>query len=529
VGRDDDEPVTQTNVEGRASSFADITITEIEDESGDTLTRKDVRGADSEFHALEPPTLEPNMSVRGLAMAVHIAPAVPAVVPPLTQPSAGAGAASEDDEDRTTQNIEAHLLDVYEREHAAKAAAVPSTKVSPIVITPSEPFRVTSSGPVRDGPRDPSPVIRRRTPIPAAGRPVQSSEPDISEVITAPRVQGLPTASADDDDEADEDTVTDAMRSRRVTADARDVAALAAAAEAAAALRDAAYRETIGDGDLDDETRTSQKVQVSASVLAAARIDESREAQAALDNKAAAGGTVKMYFNPATGKASPFADTEQSFAPNPPIMNTGMPAHAPPPAFPMAPGQAPFPAPVIVQQVPAFLETTRAGRPRRKRRRGRVFLVFLIAFGAAAAAVFYRDRLPERITQYLPEIALPGAPGVAPTPSVVPAASEAPSATATSPSSEATAASAAPSAVTAPSATAAAVATASGAASSSSSSASASSSSASASAAASASASAAASAAASAQRAKKLPVRPPPPPPPIRREKPRTPVDDRGF
>jgi hypothetical protein len=522
VGRDEDEPVTQTNVEGRASSFADITITEIEDESGDTLTRKDVRGADSEFHALEPPTLEPNMSVRGLAMAVHIAPAVPAVVPPLTQPSAAP--ASDDDEDRTTQNIEAHLLDVYEREHA-KAAGVPSTKVSPIVITPSEPFRVTSSGPAPEGSRDRSPVIRRRTPIPAAGRPVQSSEPDISEVITAPRVQGLPTASADDDDdaEADEDTVTDAMRSRRVTADARDVAALAAAAEAAAALRDAAYRETIGDVD-DEETRTSQKVQVSASVLAAARIDESREAQAALDNKAAAGGTVKMYFNPATGKASPFADTEQSFAPNPPLMNTGMPAHAPPPAFPMAPGQAPFPAPVIVQHVPAFLETTRAGRPRRKRRRGRVLLVFVIAFGAAAAAVFYRDRLPERITQYLPEIALPGAPGVAPTPSVVPAASEAPSATATSPSSEATAASAAPSAVTTPSATAAAVATASGAASSSSSS------SASASAAASASASAAASAAASAQRAKRLPVRPPPPPPPpIRREKPRTPVDDRGF
>jgi hypothetical protein len=496
VGRDDDDPVTQINVELDASKLDEITITESGESPADALrlpSSSDPSPADSEPHTLEPQTLEPGMSVRGLGpISTSMPGSAPATGAKPTQasPKAPAVPAGEDDDDeRTTRSIESHLLEVYEKERAAKARA----QLPPIVITPSEPFRVTASGVVSEMPRS---VPRRPAPIPAAGRPAMESEPDISEVITA---RGGPETIPDDDvEDAEDETVTDAMRSPLLASKAKQLEAEGARVE------DDAEEQIVSDSDGEEETSTSQKVRAVVAAAFAATAESLPGTTRGLvgieelDAKAAAGGTVRMYFDPHTKKASPFADTEQSFPTVPPLPhNVGAS-----PALPAFPAPAPLPVIAPPPVVPAALETTRAGRPR-KRRRGRILFLFLFFFAVGAGGVFYRDRLPARITRYLPARLLPAAPVAAAPQSVAPMPSEVPS---SEPSAAASAsASASPSA-------SASTSTMSPSASPS------------ASAAPSASASAAGSA-----RGKKPPRPPAPPPPPIKREKPRPSGDDHGF
>ena len=97
------------------------------------------------------------------------------------------------------------------------------------------------------------------------------------------------------------------------------------------------------------------------------------EARTKLDQQAAAGGTVRMFFDPRTGKATAHPDTDAS----------PVPAQPPP---------APPPVSVVRNVPPSALATALVPR-RSKPRVGRIVFVFVVACGLTGAGVYYRARL----------------------------------------------------------------------------------------------------------------------------------------
>ena len=374
----------------------------------------------------EPSTLEPHLSVRGL-----VAPSSGASPPPATFAEVGgrAGSEAEDDEERTTQNIESNLHAVYERALAASTSSSsgPLTQLSPIIMTPSEPIRLESSRTALEGAGQP----RRPAPIPAAGRPPDPEWERESEVTARPGASLAEAArsSAASGDAYDEDeTSTNAMHSDLVAASR-------------------ARAETVPLPTTDDEpdTRTVKAPLTMASEQALFVDSPGRkqagvdDAHANLDAQAGAGATVRMFFNAATGQATAHPESDRS----------PLPAQSPMQAFGEQPTVQALPLqrhpamgapPIAWDPSPASLETT-LGRRRKPRRVGRLVVVFVLACAASGVGVLYRDRLSPWIMAHAPA----GWREPAPVASVVPSATSAPEPATSAPAASASsAASAAP-------------------------------------------------------------------------------------
>lgn len=279
---------------------------------------------------------------------------------------------------------------------------------------------------------------RRPAPIPAAGRPPEPSEwetelselSDHSEVTARPgaNVAALIRASAArdaGDDDYEEETKTDAVQ-------AELVATARARAQTVPILGEDPGLEPEDPGLEPEETRTAKAPPTTAPAQAlflesaAPRrpligVDEAR---AELDAKSAAGGTVRMFYNPATGKVAPHPDSERS----------PLPAPRPAPPFGEQPTVQALPlqqnpalgAPAIVRNPsPASLDATVGSRPK-PRRVGRLVLLFVLACATSGAGVHYRHQIAPWVTARLP--ASWRAPRVAVVTSP-PSASEAPAAT----------------------------------------------------------------------------------------------------
>jgi hypothetical protein len=215
------EPLTQINVDLEPSIVSLVTVTR--PGGGAPISAFAASAADS-----EPSTLEPQLSVRGLARGSGHAPG-------SVEAPAASGRREHDDE-RTTGSIDARLLEAYGSGRAVDDASTqPNPGHLPVVITPSEPFRVTSAQ-ISEKPRSSQAATpRRAAPIPAAGRRPEV-DPDMAEptVKRAPysladhtfdeivdRVDSAATKEVEDAEHAEEDeedeedeTVTDAMRAR---------------------------------------------------------------------------------------------------------------------------------------------------------------------------------------------------------------------------------------------------------------------------------------------------------------------------
>ena len=374
----DDPAVTEIDVEVDASMVSEITITRT-GASPITAFADSASPADN-----EPTTLEPQLGVRGL-----VAPA--SSPPPATFAEVGTRRGSEADdeeEERTTQNIESHVLAVYERAVSAAASSAPLTQLSPIAVTPSEPIRLESSRAAIAGASQP----RRPAPIPAAGRPPEPErDKDRGPVTTRRGPAKADDSSGDDDDE----TETDAVHS--------DLVAFSRAqARTVPVIKEDPGLEP-------EETRTVQAPLTMASEQALF-IDSAAprrerfgddDARSELDAKASAGGTVRMFYDPAAGTATAHPESErglraatrpmQAFGEQPTVQ-----------ALPLQQNPA-MGAPAVVRNPsPASLDATHGPRRKPRRRVGRLVLVFVIAGAASGAGVHYRHRLSPWIMARLP-------------------------------------------------------------------------------------------------------------------------------
>jgi hypothetical protein len=390
VGSDDadEDSVTEINVEVDPSMISEITITHT-GASPITVLSEAASPADS-----EPTTLEPQLVVRGLGKK-----ASSSSPPPPTFAEVGARPGSEADdeepeEDRTTQNIESHLHEVYEqavRASSSLGSSRPLTQLSSIIMTPSEPIRLEASrSALARSAASAKPAQRVAAPIPAAGRPPEW-EKEQSE-LTARRGPDTPegkeiadairSSARGNDDDAEEETKTDAVQS--------ELAAFSRAQARTVPLI------TEDPGLEPEETRTTKapltKLSAQAASigppLAVAVVDAGR---AQLDAQAAAGGTVRMFYNPSTGTASAHPDSERG-----PVaaLQPMKPFGEQPTVQALPLQQSPvMGVPAIVRDpAPASLEATHGSR-RKPRRVGRLLLLFLVACAASGAGVRYRHQI----------------------------------------------------------------------------------------------------------------------------------------
>lgn len=411
MGSDESEEEESTELNIDASMISEITITRT-GVAPITAYADTASPADS-----EPSTLEPQLGVRGLAP--HGASSSSAPPPPIFAEVGGrqdSEADYESEDERTTQNLESHVQVAYDRAMTSAARAVPKTQLSPIVLTPSEPIRLDEARSALG-----ALAQRRPAPIPAAGRPPEQ-ELDRESAVTAKRgpekVESLgvvatirPIADTEDFEEDtenyEEETKTDAVQS-----------ALVAASRARAETRP--IPEMQRHPALEpDETRTKRAPLTLMSAQAALMMEDLPQhepiavesAPLDLDAQAGAGGTVRMFFNPTTGKATAHPDSErrvvgpylmQPFGEQPTVQ-----------ALPLQQNPA-MAAPAIVRN-PAAPDETHG--PRRRRRRVMpLVLLFVVVCAASGAAVLFRGQLVPWITALLPM----GGASVAPPASSVP-------------------------------------------------------------------------------------------------------------
>ena len=388
---EDDEESTSINID--ASLISEITITRT-GMAPITAYADTASPADN-----EPSTLEPQLVVRGLAA---YGPSSSSAPPPPTFAEVGGRQDSESEygpeEERTTQNLESHVQAAYDRAIAsAPQVAAPKTQLSPILLTPSEPIRLDA---VRGAFVGPKPA-RRPAPIPAAGRPPEQ-DLDRESAVTAKRgpekVESLGASAvarpfAETEDDYEEETKTDAVQSE-----------LVAASRERAEMRPVPQVEQHPAME-PDETRTKKAPLTMMSAQAAFMMEDPprREpvpvepARSDLDAQAAAGGTVRMFFNPTTGQVAAHPESEhvavaqhsmQPFGEQPTVQ-----------ALPIQQNPV-MGAPVVVRN-PALLDETH-GLGRKPRRVLPLVVLFLIACAASGAAVHFRDQLGPRINALLP-------------------------------------------------------------------------------------------------------------------------------
>jgi hypothetical protein len=437
---EDEDLVTKVNLEVDASMIAEITITR----TGAvpiTVLAESASPADN-----EPSTLEPQMVVRGLGMPGPSS----SVPPPSTSDEISALRDSEvdldvdvdedDQDERTTQNLDSHVQLAYERALSASASApapagaAPVTHLSPILMTPSEPIRLDAIA-AKAQPRRPA-------PIPAAGRPPEPHAPAPAKEESAVTARAASAAAeiiraAAATDDYDEETKTDAVQSELAAfsrAQARTVPVVPVIAE---------------DPGLEAEETRTAKAPLSMSSARAPFMDAppaaADSARSKLDVQAAAGGTVRMFYDPATGKATAHPESERNQA----VAQHHLQAFGEQPtvqALPVQQNPALLGPPAIVQYTsPAALPPVVASPKRRGALRN--VLLFLFACAVTGGGVYFWPQLSPRIAMYLPVGAS------VPTASAPPAGS-APSAPESTASAIAAVASPEPSAAPAPSAVA---------------------------------------------------------------------------
>ena len=432
---DDEEGVTEIDVDLDPSLVTEITITRA-GVAPISVWADTASPADS-----EPTTLEPQLGVRGLgsqAAPSSSSPPPPTLAAGRRRDSEAEAEAEDEDEERTTQNIDASVYSAFERALREAGPAAPATQLSPIIMTPSEPIRLEDYAGL--GPKG-----RRPAPIPAAGRPPEEDgETGPSTARRGPaRTQPKGVATAIADDPYEQETGTDKVQPDIV-----------------AAVRGPSVTLPLITADEDaeaEETRTikapltlasEQAIFMTAPRRELVGIDVSDQAHPTFEAQAAAGATVRMFFDPATGKATLHPESD----PNAVAAQRPMQPFGEQPTVQAMPIQ-PYPAhgaPVAVVNDAslASLDATRGTR-KKPRRLGRFVLLFLVAAGATGAGVHYRHQLEPWIMARVPvgwrgtsAAPVPSTPDVA-DPGAVPSAV---SLTAPSIATPATSASASPSA-----------------------------------------------------------------------------------
>lgn len=408
VNDDDDDAVTDINVEldpSIVARVAAITITE----SGDSPSTADgsISRTISPETALpadtEPRTLEPRLLVRGLAPSSITFPGsvpLPGASPSDAVPTAPlakrpGSAPSDDDDDKTTRSIDANVLDAFDAAQLAapapaeRASARAPTTMRSAIITPSEPFRTTSPGALELAQSPSAGTAQpRRAPIPAAGRPPET-DPDVSE----PTQKRAPLSIGDVDVEDAEDETSTDMRSVIIDPSL-----------------DEAETANGGGGAIeepDEETTTNKDVAISVaaaleSLPGATRplvgLEEARQARTPDDapsGPGTSGATLKMFFtaSPAPGTTPlTHGDGERlsgpAAQPSPLMATTAAQVTT-------TRGRAPTARQIADALAAEALANAEPKKGKKRRsRRTRTVLVFVIAFGATAALVFYRHRLP---------------------------------------------------------------------------------------------------------------------------------------
>lgn len=373
----------------------------------------------------EPSTLEPQLVVRGLAASGPSSLSAPAP-PTFAEVGGGSESESEDglEEERTTQDLESPVQAAYDRAIASLRQAAPKTQQSPILLTPSEPIRLDALRGAFPGPKP----ARRPAPIPAAGRPPEQ-ELDRESAVTAKRgpekVESLGASAvarpfAETEDDYEEETKTDAVQSALV-----------------AASRERAETRPLPPIDQHpamepDETRTKKAPLTMMSAQAAFMMEDPprrvpfpvEPARSDLDAQAAAGGTVRMFFNPTTGRVAAHPESEREVS----IAQHSMQSFGEQPTVQALPIQQNpgIGAPALVRS-PATLDDTH-GREREPRRVLPLVALFVVACAASGAAVHFRDQLGPWIDARMPAAwrspsasVAPSAPSL-PDPSASPAA-----------------------------------------------------------------------------------------------------------
>lgn len=370
MGRDgsDDEAVTEVSVEVDTSSIAEITISAT-GQAPITVAADAASPADA-----EPRTLEPRLLVRGLAPSL--------AGPPSTQPAPEIRAVArgrEDDEDSTARNVEDRLLAVVAKEQRARGGSKAS--FGPI-ITPSEPFRVTSPTtvdplpPTLDGAPTANTLSSASLVVPSVSSSSRraDTDPDLSE----PTAKRAPVHS-----EVEDETVTDAMRTLRAEPLATK-APVPAAGSAPLAVPPVARSPAAParPEEPEEETKTQTQQEVAALVATLGVLPKlADDAEDREIEKAVGGGTMRMDF-PKTPSAIVYGDEALRQAPPAPPATAPLPA--PPPAPPPPP---PPPAP------PAAALATARTRPAKKRRgSGRVLTFLFLISVAAAGGALYRSK-----------------------------------------------------------------------------------------------------------------------------------------
>jgi hypothetical protein len=423
VGRDrnDDDAVTDASVEIDTSSIAEITLSSA-GEAPITVAADSASPADS-----EPRTLEPRMTVRGLARS----------------PSPGHG---DDEDDKTTQNLEERLLDVIAAEQRASRASMAKVPAFGPIITPSEPFRVTSpaSGVASVSALDAAPTANTLSGAsvvvptqPAGTAPAARSndtDPDISDT-TAKR-------PPIDTEVEEEETVTDA----RLSLAPDEVLEELAETQDPVREQQREQREEPDEPEDETKTQTTQDIAVGAlldampaaraEVLAGhASADADAHAPAPVQGSARGEGGVvgsaasvrlelpkrgsTLHYDdprlrPPTPAPLPHATVRQSAQlAAPATSQRAVPVHFPPsvpvlatPANPYAPTHAqfaalapptgtmalPVPPPQPVPLPPPPPATTARARPKKRRGSGRVLTVLFLFSLAAAGGALYRSK-----------------------------------------------------------------------------------------------------------------------------------------
>ena len=387
---EDEEESTSINID--ASLISEITITR-------TGVAPITAYADTASPAdNEPSTLEPQLVVRGLAASGPSSASAPA---PPTFAEVGGRQDSESEygpeEEPTTQNLESHVQAAYDRAIASAPQLAPKTQLSPILLTPSEPIRLDA---VRGAFAGPKPA-RRPAPIPAAGRPPEQ-DLDRESAVTAKRgpekVESLGASAvarpfAETEEDYEEETKTDAVQSE-----------LVAASRERAETRPVPQMEQHPAME-PDETRTKRAPLTMMSAQAAFMMEDPprrvpvavEPARSDLDAQAAAGGTVRMFFNPTTGQVAAHPESErevpvarhpmQPFGEQPTVQ--ALPIH-------QNPGMG---APAVVRN-PATLDDTHGHRE--PRRVLPLAVLFVIACAASGTAVLFREQLGPWIDARLP-------------------------------------------------------------------------------------------------------------------------------
>ena len=275
---DDAEPVTEINVEVDPSLIAEITFGRTSESA--ILVSADVSSpADSEPRTIEPQTLQPNLSVRGLSPGSE-EPATPHRVPFETDEY-------EDNDDKTSRNGFG------------------------AVITPSEPFRITSGKPLEITATD-------QNLSSASLRAARVSETDLGEK-TAKRVPHR--------EDVEDETATDAMRTLGSSDESPDSKTEVVAARATDAIIGSI---TVS---MSDDRRGSEEI--------------GNEGRAGTMRMAFPKATSELVYEPSAAPANapaatqvPSTDPMRPSAPAPPPLQ---PPTIPPPGYagPSAPTTAP--------------------------------------------------------------------------------------------------------------------------------------------------------------------------------------------